>query len=149
MLIYRGDGESAVSRWVWAKGMRALFDSAASVQHFVSACRMSKDYFCNRYFAQGVSDSYRDVRSGGGRVHFSTSAKNLARRLRWQIRSNIHGLLKPAQDDEKELAQIERSARAAYWRGYRFHNCEVRRNPAVRAWVLKDSYYQEEFEVVD
>ena len=142
-LMYRGDGESAVSKWVRERSLRAVFDSRASVQHFVAQERMTPEYFCSRYFAQGISDSYTDLRKGGGSLSLRNRARNVARRL-WHVLkvARVGGSIfrgGPAM----HLAEIERLALKEYWCGYRKHQEEAKRDPALFEWIMRDSYFSD------
>lgn len=141
MLMYRGDGESAVTRWVRNKGLLAIFDSGASVSHFVSEGRMSKDYFCRRYFSQGVSASFADIRSAKGNLGFRNSIKYMARRVWWRLKSMGRVLASDRDESARQLLEIEQSAQEAYLRGYHDHRKCVKSDPELLAWVLKESYF--------
>jgi hypothetical protein len=62
MIQYRGDGETAVSKYIHGKGYKAIYNPKASVYHFVPQNRMTQDYFCKRAFNQGISDSFAEMR---------------------------------------------------------------------------------------
>ena len=64
LVRFRGDGETHVSDTIRSSGFRTVFDSRASVRHFVPKERMTKTYFAQRAFDQGISDSYSDIRAG-------------------------------------------------------------------------------------
>ena len=63
---YRGDGETALSMKILKSGHRTLYNPDASIYHFVSADRMTKEYVKWRRYIQGISDSYTCIRSAGG-----------------------------------------------------------------------------------
>jgi glycosyltransferase involved in cell wall biosynthesis len=136
-LRWRGDGETHVSDFVRDSGLRAVFDPAASVTHRVDAVRMTPGYFEQRAFAQGVSDSYTAIRRRGalGREfrHWLTPYLN-AWRDRGIARSAGAGL------SVVQLRSVLHAVRHAYRRGVSFHRAEVRRDPALLAWVLKEDY---------
>jgi glycosyltransferase involved in cell wall biosynthesis len=138
-LRFRGDGETHVSDMVRRSGRRTLFDSRASVHHRVSKDRMTTAYFEQRAYAQGISDSYTDIRRSGG----------LARRSRDWIRRHVRQgreladrRLRMASLDPtaQELRSVQAAAAAAYRRGYAYHRIEARKDPALLAWVLRDNY---------
>lgn len=58
LIKYRGDGESQMSRRVKGLGYKIMYDPEVSIGHFVSKERMSLDYFGERKFRQGISDSF-------------------------------------------------------------------------------------------
>ncbi|QIL21423.1 glycosyltransferase family 2 protein [Thermomonas sp. HDW16] len=137
-LRWRGDGETHVSEWIRRSGLRTIFDSGASVHHRVPASRMSPGYFEQRSFAQGISDSYTDIRrAGGSRIPVFASAqlrvKTGLRRLR------LHATRTTDEADAK-LKGVQLGALAAWERGYDFHQKEVRKDPALFSWVMKETY---------
>lgn len=136
-LRYRGDGESHVVRTARAMGMRAWFESDASVHHFVPKQRATRAYFEQRGFAQGVSDSYTTIRA---RQKAGSSMRDVLRRARAGVQDRITTLRSGLDPVERELRTIQRATVAAYWCGYEFHQAEVRADEDLLAWVLKPDY---------
>lgn len=140
-LRFRGDGETHVSESIRRLGLRTRFHSGASVQHFVPGNRMTLQYFEQRAYAQGVSDSYSDIRRHGTcDLPLRTRVRHLARRGRQALlRAKVSAF--PERDAvARELDQVQLAAASAYWRGYAFHRGEVVADPALFAWVLKADY---------
>jgi glucosyl-dolichyl phosphate glucuronosyltransferase len=136
-LRWRGDGEMHVGRTVRERGWRTVFDSAASVRHRVHASRMTPEYFAQRAFAQGVSDSYAEIRRGGGlRADWKAPLRHWF--AVWRDRRQIRAASgDPAVVEWREvLAKVRR----AHTDGVAFHRDAVRRDPALLAWVLKEDY---------
>jgi glycosyltransferase involved in cell wall biosynthesis len=140
-LRYRGDGETHVSDVVSASGMRTVFNSAASVRHQVSRSRMTKAYFEQRGFAQGISDSFTLIRRCGG------AAIPLAQQIRWKLApfrsvfgSKLRSLVAVSDSVEQERLDVERAMAVAYWKGYEFHRREVLADSELLKWVLQESY---------
>lgn len=137
-LRWRGDGETHVSEWVRRSGMQAIFDSGASVQHRVPASRMTLDYFVRRAYAQGISDSYADIRrtgraSGLGPTQALRHARAAVQRLR--LRSS-----RAADAADVDLRKVKLDTLDAWRKGYNFHRREVCADPALFAWVTKEAY---------
>lgn len=140
-LRFRGDGETHVSNVVCNSGFRTVFNSRASVWHFVPSDRMTKDYFEQRAYAQGISDSYSAIRQSGSLK--AISGQRLIRRiasLRPSVESFIRSLTSTTKPALHELLTIQRSVSAAYWEGYGFHRREARGDPALLSWILKKDY---------
>ncbi|MCM8624878.1 glycosyltransferase family 2 protein [Accumulibacter sp.] len=139
-LRYRGDGETHVSNVVGRLGMRTLFNSLASVRHQVSKSRMTKGYFEQRGFAQGISDSFTAIRHWGG------ATLPLSQQLRWKLaplRSAIRSSLRSvaaADSVERERLAVEQAMAIAYQKGYEFHRREVLADSELLTWVLKENY---------
>jgi glucosyl-dolichyl phosphate glucuronosyltransferase len=135
-LRWRGDGEMHVGRVVRAHGWRTVFDGAASVSHRVDENRMTQAYFEQRAFAQGISDSYAEIRRRGGLGpdlrRWLRPAITAWRDSRFVARARGVGVV--------QLQAVLRVVRRAYRDGVNFHRAEVRSDPALLAWVLKEDY---------
>lgn len=137
-LRWRGDGETHVSDWILQAGLRARFHPGASVWHRVPASRMTPAYFAKRGHAQGISDSYADVRrSGRARSPFFLRAARRCRAGLQRARLRFRPMADP-------VAAALRDTRIAtldgYVDGYDFHQRQVRNDPDLFAWVMKESY---------
>ncbi len=115
LIRFRGDGETAVSIAVKNKGYKALYNPKASVYHFVSKDRMTFDYLYKRAFAQGVSDSYTQIRATGD----STGFKQLM----------------PSHDE------LQNVINKGHTDGFNFHRKAVRADPELLKWVLRKDYF--------
>jgi glucosyl-dolichyl phosphate glucuronosyltransferase len=137
---WRGDGETHVSAMIRKRGLQALFHSGASVHHQVSKERMSADYFQRRGFAQGVSDSFTDVRETG------TAPSNKKARAHRHLKhlvakaKTLYGGLS-AGNSAMELRDIQWAALESYAKGYAYHQQEAAKDPSLLAWILKENYY--------
>ncbi len=136
LIRFRGDGETHVAQFVSASGMKCQFHPAATIQHKVTPERMTLDYFRQRGFNQGVSDSYTALREGINQPQpLWTLPSRLARGIGRRLEAAWVKLRSP---------QGVRRARAEEWAGYRdgyaFHQDAYRADPAVRAWVHKPTY---------
>lgn len=140
MLKYRGDGETHVSNYIYTSGLKALFDSRASVYHLVSNERMTKGYFYRRHFAQGISDSYSDIRAARA-IPGPTKCMILLARV---LRNRLNYILKTiiTQDSvEREINKILSNSKYHHFRGYRFHLLKVQKDHELLKWVLKENYW--------
>ncbi|MCD6672183.1 MAG: glycosyltransferase [Burkholderiaceae bacterium] len=140
LMRLRGDGESYVASAIVSRGWKAIFDSRASVHHLVPPARMTRDYFEQRGFAQGVSDSYSAVRRHRG------ASLPLSERLRTRLRPaagslkarwKMAGSRDPAAST---LLEVRLSTLRAWARGFAFHQSALRSDPDLLGWVLKDNY---------
>lgn len=119
LIRYRGDGETYVSQYIRSKGYKVIYNPKASVYHFVSAGRMTKKYFIQRAYNQGISDSYTDIRDNRRRYFFI---------------KNIKLWLK------KYLFNKDTAIDKSFVEGYQYHQEQVREDPQLLAWVKRDSY---------
>jgi len=136
-LRYRGDGETAVSDFVRRRGLRARFVPGATVRHRVSTSRMTPEYFTERSRAQGISDSFADLRRHGGAL---PPLWKVYRRLLTQARTWRTVLRTRKDTDGRMLAAIHRRCATAYLDGYAFHQAEYGKDADFRAWVLKETF---------
>jgi hypothetical protein len=123
LLRYRGDGETHVARYVAELGLKALYHPKASVHHLVPTDRMSEDYFVKRAFHQGISDSYTEIRS-----HKSTPFRKV--RV-FEVALRLLPVLKMIRQ-----ARI----RIGYVQGYCYHQEQVREDPDLYDWVIRETY---------
>lgn len=119
LIRYRGDGETHVSQYIQDKGYKTIYNPKASVCHLVSEGRMTKEYFKQRAYNQGVSDSYTSIRNGLRRSFLKTRLKLFIKK--YLLRKNI-------EIDE------------AFFLGYQYHQRQARENPQLLAWIKRESY---------
>ncbi len=126
---YQGDGETGLARKAKARGHKAFYAPGALLHHRIPAARLTVAAFEERYFYQGVCNSYAEIRATG-RIPAGSDWKEAGRGLRrlWRSVGSRRGRL---------LARLERARLA----GHLFHRREVRRDPALLAWVLRPDYW--------
>lgn len=123
LIRYRGDGESQVSKYIMSHNYRTIYNPDASVFHIVPNLRMTEEYFCQRFFQQGISDSYVNIR-----INKNALCAMMLKRL---ILKHIPFLTRNV---------ISRKHLICYWQGYDFHQKEVRDDPELYKWIMKDNY---------
>ena len=137
LIRFRGDGETHVSRYVAEKGLKCLFDSGASVYHKVTPERMTLEYFRQRGFNQGVSDSYTQLR--GETIQPAKRCSFAFRTARWgwqRLRQvSARGL------GDREARRAIEEQRAGHREGFAYHQAAYRDDPEVRAWVHREHYF--------
>lgn len=126
---YQGDGETGLALKAKAGGHKAFYATGALLHHWIPASRLTIAAFEERYFYQGVSNSYAEIRAAGG-LPSGPGWKVAARGLR-RLTGSLGG------QRSRLLARLERARRA----GHLFHRQEVRRDPALLAWILKHDYW--------
>ena len=144
---YRGDGETYVSNFVGSKGYKVLYVPSAAIYHWVPTARMTADYFCQRAFNQGISDSYSAIRTNSGiglgsranveaakseRPRFVTRISHKGRKILLSMRELI--LRSADKKRDKEIAE-------AYQKGYKFHQRAVKDDEILRSWILRAHYW--------
>ncbi len=132
---YRGDGETSVSKYIETNQLKCTFHPGASVYHHVSKQRMTVDYFHNRGFRQGISDSYSNHRNKLSR--FQVCKKKFLRYIKSSIIKNLR--------THKSTRNVVQKYQAGYKAGYRYHSKLYREDPRLQSWVHKENYLTENF----
>jgi hypothetical protein len=95
---------------------------------------MTFEYFRQRAFAQGISDSYTHLRNpkyGLGSAGMLKLRKTLGK---------VRNYIKPKFRDG-ELQLLIRELDAGYGEGYRFHQDNYASDPEVRSWTHRQDYF--------
>jgi glucosyl-dolichyl phosphate glucuronosyltransferase len=136
LLRFRGDGETGLSLKLKKAGISAVYHSEMLVRHVIPQSRMTLRAFEGRAFCQGISDSYTEIRESGmvpafcsrsWKEFLTDSIRAKLDRIRLSTNRHIHEIL----------------ARA-HFAGKRFHKKEVRTDPELLAWVLRENYFDYE-----
>jgi predicted O-methyltransferase YrrM/glycosyltransferase involved in cell wall biosynthesis len=130
---YRGDGESAPSRLARQLKLKAIYQGETAVFHQVPKSRMTVEYLARRAYLQGISDSYSSIRQEG----HEPKDPSLRSRLDLLKSSLKTMLLRNKISVEAIRARIGH----AYRQGFVYHQTEVRRDPALLQWVLRENYW--------
>jgi len=134
LIKFRGDGESSVSDFVYKNNYKTIYNPKASIYHFVSSKRMSLEYLYERSFAQGVSDSYANVRKNKGVT--KKSFYKYLEEYKFMLKKIIKSILRI--DKIKEINQVIEKGLSD---GYIFHQDEVLKDEKLLKWILKDNYF--------
>jgi glycosyltransferase involved in cell wall biosynthesis len=124
LLMYRGDGETAVSEYIKKNRLQAMYIPDASIYHLVSKSRMNNEYFKKRACLQGISESFTMLRNG--------KKLSLRQKIRFMKRSFKLYLVN----------KTEYGIFAAYRNGFKFHQNAYKTNPEIREWVHRKDYFQ-------
>jgi len=168
LIRFRGDGESHASRFIQARGYKALYNPHAAVYHRVPKSRMTIEYFCRRAYNQGISDSYTAIRHAPGLDLWPSRVANtesppsryatLYQRIRRKPVAEIPGavwrwakraVMRPRQEPlpatsgatDDPHTGLRQQIAAAYQAGYQYHQDEARRDPKLVEWVLRPHYW--------
>ncbi|MFA6222711.1 MAG: glycosyltransferase family 2 protein [Desulfomonilaceae bacterium] len=131
---YQGDGDTGLAWKVAAKGLKVMYHPRALVYHVIPECRLRVDYFRERMFFAGVCDSYTTIRKNRGITSDwkmqspFPQIKRLWRRMAGKLSADPY-------------AEIKQRVREAWLEGYAFHQDEVRKDPELLKWVLKEDYW--------
>jgi hypothetical protein len=135
---YQGDGETGLTLKVKAAGFRALYHPQVAVKHVIPGSRMTLESFKQRSFYQGVCDSYTFVRrEGAADPRRRRSWKDLMRPAKWELERQLVRCGPTADGIRRLMAR-------AHWAGVEFHQNEVRDDPRLLTWVVKQDYFEYE-----
>lgn len=130
---FRGDGETAVSDFVAASAFKCVFDPSASVYHKVTESRMTHKYFYDRGYAQGISNSFTQLRGRKPAAVTPSLWLRIARKIRRLLRERMF----LSAESRRALRETSRGYRA----GFSFHQARYIEDPELKIWVHKDSYW--------
>lgn len=119
--MYQGDGETGLCLRVRQRGYKAHYVPGAAVTHVIPASRLTEAYFSNRFFYQGVCDSYTEIRTKGNT-------------------QNLH-IPMPRPVDEGSSEALHQRIHNAYVDGYLFHQSAVKHSPCLLGWVTRQDYW--------
>jgi glycosyltransferase involved in cell wall biosynthesis len=132
---YQGDGETGLSLKVKSAGFRAVYHPRVAVKHVIPASRMTLESLERRGFYQGVCDSYTQIRRDHGLPTAPPrSWRDVVRSAKWKLERDLI-LRGPTAEGVRRL--MARS----YFAGVRFHRNEVRTDPKLLDWVLRENYF--------
>jgi len=118
-------------------GLKAFYQGKIYVNHRVPASRMTPQYFERRSFAQGISDSYAQIRRAHSLAIAPRSWKDFVRPAKWKLEQLERNLILRSPTAEGVRRLMVWSHRA----GMRFHRSEVCQDPSLLDWVLKQDYF--------
>ncbi len=149
MLKYRGDGESWVSRYVHLSEYTGLYHPRASIYHIIPAGRLTVEYFCQRAYRQGISDSYTYLRyrlkKNSPRILFTRVKVFIVERLglvRGFWSEPTAGFSWSAFAGGVRLFRLKKEFQRSYRRGFAFHRRMLKEDPRLEEWVLKETYME-------
>lgn len=98
LLMYRGDGENYVARYILEHKMKAMYYAQASVYHMIDMNRVSNSYINYMDFRNGVSNMYTCLRESGikgGMVCLQGMISSIysCKKITYDIRGKVYLLL--------------------------------------------------------
>jgi len=123
LIRYRGDGETHVAQYIIEHDYKAVYHPETSVHHLIPMHRLTESYFTKRAFSQGISDSYTDFRNN--------QSNSMRKQYLFRLAIRLLQILKVIR---KARIQI------GYFQGYCYHQDEVRKDPELYSWVMRETY---------
>jgi glycosyltransferase involved in cell wall biosynthesis len=142
---FQGDGETGLAKKIQHLGYKAIYHHKIHLLHQIDANRLKVEYFQNRYFYQGVCDSYTrlrgDERVFDRKVEDSSPMPGLGLSILRRLKKSFLRR-KDIQLDPTEAALVKQKCIAAYQRGYSFHQECARRSERLRKWIKRGDYFE-------
>ena len=147
---FQGDGETGLTMKLKELGYAAYFHPEVSVRHTIPKSRFTFNFFDNRYFYQGVCNSFTDIRreyglyennkktcnfpqmNFPGRRTLGKIKRKLFKKSEYQINTEINSY-------EEQL--LKKRFNEQLKAGYNFHQWAVKNNTELLKWVLKENYF--------
>ena len=146
---FQGDGETALSLKLNEQGYVLDFNPKIKIKHLVTNERMTLEYFQKRAFYQGVCDSFSKIRKDNGFTYYSFILnENIKLYYSYSLFKRIYEkfkryFLKIEKNKNKNYAfylNIKAAYEKSYQEGFDFHQNEVKNDPELLKWVLKENY---------
>jgi len=141
---FQGDGETALSVKISAKGYSALYSPLCAIHHFVPESRLTIDYFGSRAYFIGLHLSFTQIRREHGLgpdkgvpLIESLSLNRVLRTVTGRIKRCIFGIQKKRDREETKLKQF---LHARLKNGWDYHRREVMDDPALLKYVISDNF---------
>ena len=138
LLHFRGDGETGLALKLKEKRLKAVYAPGAKVYHYIPQERLTITYFEKRFYSQGISDSYTQIRKNKG----ISNIKIPNYQLYDQYLPNV-----PAYDQYKQI--IYKRIHNSYVDGFLFHQESVRKSKTLLNWVLREDYFDYQLPELD
>jgi len=148
---FQGDGETALSLKLNNKGLYLNFNPRIKIQHYVPSSRMTLEYFQKRSFFQGVCDSFSKIRKENGFNYYNFSFNNslikkenkkhfILIRIFIKIINKMKHYMNKINKNYIHYVYIRDEYKKSYQDGFNFHQNEVKNDPELLKWVLKENY---------
>lgn len=136
--IFRGDGETGLTRKIANEGLTAGYFPQMRVIHRISSSRLTKDYVWDRGFNEGISSEYTHLR------HLSSSAQGPGFRRASMFRDLLRKVLDfVVRRVPHSLAKLwlPLLLRKSHLAGKDFLRHHYRKSAKLREWISRDDYW--------
>ena len=149
---YQGGGETAVARKLINLGYKARYNPKVKIHHLIPKSRLTVEYFCWRTFYNGIGASFAAVRREHGlddgrlnetiRDNYKENPrfKKMLRLIRRPL-GKMRRCLFPKEP--REIMKIKKLIQKSRDKGFAFHQSEVKNDPKLLEWVLRENYLGE------
>jgi glycosyltransferase involved in cell wall biosynthesis len=139
---FQGDGETGLTQKAKSNKLRAVYHPGVMLYHLISKDRLTKEYFGQRAFYQGVADSYTDLRNDLS-VNKKLAFKfPLMANMFLQIKNFVTFLFSGEKSISLflEAENVRRFTALQYKSGYMFHQEKYFNSSIVKEWVHSNNY---------
>ncbi|MEA3478567.1 MAG: glycosyltransferase, partial [Bacteroidota bacterium] len=146
---FQGDGESGLAAKISCSGYKTVYDPLVKIRHLIPQSRLTVEYFCWRRYFNGIHGSYSALRRQYG-VNNANDKKKMSivrrvyRRIKRVMTASLDQNQQKNNDEPEEIRQIRGKMQKSYEAGYRYHQEEVKRDPKLLEWVLRENYLGED-----
>lgn len=133
----QGDGETGLTIKAKEKNILGFYQPKALVYHIITEERLTINYFLERFYFQGVADSYT-YRRKGDIIPKITRNKNILSSMVKYIKLLIRIIIKPYSYKNYILRY---KCRKAYEDGFFYHVNTLNNNPRIISWINKNNYF--------
>ncbi|MFC2058402.1 glycosyltransferase family 2 protein [Chloroflexota bacterium] len=141
LIRYRGDGETGLLAKAKTNGYLIIYTPFACVRHIIPRERLTIEYFKERAFIQGISNSYAFIRRNNGlecKKHMILFKRILKSLLSTSLRYlSYHRYILKGQLDYVVYSEL---AYRYHVKGTKFHRREVLADEKLLDHVLQESY---------
>lgn len=145
LIRYRGDGETHVSNFIEnSKKYKAFYHPGASVYHFVPNSRMTYEYFAQRSFNQGISDSFTQLKKQP--INNQRPRQSLLSKI-YKLGKIVLGIEQyrtlKAINESLHGNELQRIIKQNHQEGYAYHQAWYKKDPKLQDWVNRPNYLNE------
>jgi len=147
---YRGRGDSLVSAKIAEFNLLSVYSPEVKIFHLVSNDRLSEEYVYQRAFKAGISYSYEELRER--HYYIQEKKENTPEKkscfavlgidniTRFMLKSLRRSYQRMFHKEPHNVIKIRKLMRKGWENGFAFHQNEVKKDPKLLEWVLRENY---------
>ncbi|GAI69040.1 unnamed protein product [marine sediment metagenome] len=150
LVKYSGSGESDVAEKIRKSNLLSVYSSEAKIFHLVPQNRFNEKYLYQRAYEAGVRASYKNIRERyydienkkenmpeNKRVFVVLGIKKIGRFILKSLRRPYQSMFHKEHHKARKIRKIMLKG----WEdGFAFHQNEVKKDPKLLEWVLRENY---------
>ena len=137
--MFQGDGETGLTIKAKKAGYTTIYHPQIKLLHFISAERLTFEYFKKRAFYQGICNSFTLLKA---KYSKEKEILNIKQKIMTVLRPlNKLLLLSDRFTIPKEIRDLIDELKQKEKEGFEFHQKAFKNNPKVREWVKRVNYW--------